>query len=113
MAREPWTDTSDRIPESAASSSRQASPYCTALAPAHPYPLSDIPSAPIPPSSRASSLIPGSSPLSYHCATYGSTRSPAHARTVALTARSSGSSRSSMPRGSAGSNGFMSTPSQN
>lgn len=33
IAREPWTETSERIPESAASSSRQAVPYCTALAP--------------------------------------------------------------------------------
>ncbi len=36
MASEPCTETSERMPESAASSSRQASPYCTALAPAHP-----------------------------------------------------------------------------
>ena len=105
MARDPCTETSERIPESAASSSRQASPYCTALAPAHPYPLSDIPSAPIPPSSRASSRITGSSPLSYHSATYGSTRSAAQPRTVSRIARSSSSSRSSIPSGSAGSKG--------
>ncbi|CAM5255351.1 hypothetical protein SFUMM280S_06891 [Streptomyces fumanus] len=36
MAREPWTETRERMPESAASSSRQASPYWTALAPAQP-----------------------------------------------------------------------------
>lgn len=36
IASEPWTDTRERMPESAASSSRQASPYCTALAPAQP-----------------------------------------------------------------------------
>ena len=36
IASEPWTETSERMPESAASSSRQASPYCTALAPAQP-----------------------------------------------------------------------------
>ncbi len=105
MASEPCTETSDRIPESAASSSRHASPYCTALAPAHPYPLSDIPSAPIAPSSRASSRIPGSSPCSYHSATWGSTRSAAQLRTVSRIARSSGSSRSSIPSGSVGSKG--------
>ncbi len=36
MAREPCTETRERMPESAASSSRQASPYWTALAPAQP-----------------------------------------------------------------------------
>lgn len=36
MAREPCTETRERIPESAASSSRQASPYWTAVAPAQP-----------------------------------------------------------------------------
>ncbi len=36
MASEPWTETRERMPESAASSSRQASPYWTALAPAQP-----------------------------------------------------------------------------
>ena len=36
MASEPWTETSERMPESAASSSRQASPYWTAEAPAQP-----------------------------------------------------------------------------
>ena len=36
MAREPCTDTMLRTPESPASSSRQANPYETALAPAQP-----------------------------------------------------------------------------
>jgi hypothetical protein len=36
IARLPWTDTSERTPESAASSSRQASPYDVALVPAQP-----------------------------------------------------------------------------
>ena len=36
IASEPCTETSERMPESAASSSRQARPYCTALAPAQP-----------------------------------------------------------------------------
>ena len=36
MAREPWTDTNDRIPESPASNSREASPYAVAEVPAHP-----------------------------------------------------------------------------
>jgi hypothetical protein len=105
IASEPCTETSERMPESAASSSRQARPYCTAEAPAHPYPSSDIPRAPMPPSSRASSRISGSSPFSYHSATWGSTRSAAQARTVSRTARSSALSRSSTPSGSAGSKG--------
>lgn len=105
MAREPWTETSERIPESAASSSRQASPYWTAVAPAQPYPWRDMPRAPIEPSSRASSRMPGSSPFSYHSAMCGMTRSVAQARTVERIARSSGPSRSSMPIGSAGSKG--------
>ncbi len=36
IASEPCTETRERTPESAASSSRQASPYWTALAPAQP-----------------------------------------------------------------------------
>ncbi len=36
IAREPCTETRDRMPESAASTSRQARPYWTALAPAQP-----------------------------------------------------------------------------
>ena len=36
IASEPCTETSERMPESAASSSRQASPYCTARRPAQP-----------------------------------------------------------------------------
>src|SRR5581483_4311726 len=36
IASEPCTDTSDRTPESPASSSRQVSPYATALAPGSP-----------------------------------------------------------------------------
>ncbi|CAM5735891.1 hypothetical protein SMICM304S_08824 [Streptomyces microflavus] len=105
MASEPCTETSERIPESAASSSRQASPYWTALAPAQPYPSRDMPSAPSAPSSRASSRMPGSSPFSYHSAMCGRTRSVAQVRTVSRIARSSGPSRSSMPRGSVASNG--------
>ncbi len=104
MAREPWTETRERMPESAASSSRQARPYWTALAPAQPYPFRDMPSAPSEPSSRASSRMPGSSPFSYHSAMCGRTRSAAQVRTVSRIARSSGSRRSSMPRGSPGSN---------
>ncbi|MGY3683668.1 hypothetical protein ACVWXU_007291 [Streptomyces sp. TE33382] len=105
MAREPWTETRERIPESAASSSRQASPYWTAVAPAQPYPVRDMPSAPSEPSSRASSRMAGSSPFSYHSAMCGRTRSAAQARTASRIARSSGSRRSSMPRGSPASNG--------
>ena len=36
IASDPWTETSDRTPASAASSSRQASPYAVALVPAQP-----------------------------------------------------------------------------
>ena len=36
IASEPWTETSDRTPASAASSSRQARPYAVALVPAQP-----------------------------------------------------------------------------
>jgi hypothetical protein len=36
IASDPWTETSDRSPESPASSSRQAKPYAVADVPAHP-----------------------------------------------------------------------------
>ena len=36
IAREPWTETSERMPESDASSSRQARPYAVALMPGQP-----------------------------------------------------------------------------
>jgi hypothetical protein len=36
MAREPWTLTSERSPESTASTSAHAMPYCVAVAPAQP-----------------------------------------------------------------------------
>ncbi len=59
----------------------------------------------MPPSSLARSLMPGSSPFSYHSATYGRTLSAAQVLTVSRIARSSGSRRSSRPRGSVGSKG--------
>ena len=66
MASDPCTLTSERIPESPASSSRQASPYAVALVPAQPYPSRCMPSSPSPPISRASSragMLAGLEPL--------------------------------------------------
>ena len=72
MASEPCTDTSERMPESTASSSVQASPYATALVPAQPYPCRCMPSRPSEPSDLARSRA-GSSPASYQSATWGRT----------------------------------------
>src|SRR5690606_19807705 len=65
MDSDPCTDTRLRTPESAASSSRQASPYETAFVPAQPYPDRCMPSSPSLPASRASSAT-GIVPDSYH-----------------------------------------------
>ena len=51
MASDPCTLTRLRTPESPASSSRQASPYATADAPAQPYPSRCMPSRPSAPNS--------------------------------------------------------------
>ncbi|SHS67872.1 Uncharacterised protein [Mycobacteroides abscessus subsp. abscessus] len=64
IANDPCTLTNERIPESPASSSMQASPYAREDVPEHPYPCRCIPSTPILPSSSAS-LRTGRSPCSY------------------------------------------------
>ncbi len=88
IARLPWTETTDRSPESPASSSRQARPYAVALVPAQPYPVRCIPSSPIDPNSRASSRT-GAVPASYHPAISGLSFSSTKLRTVSRMARSS------------------------
>jgi hypothetical protein len=55
IASEPCTETSERTPESTASSSMHARPYATALVPAQPYPSRCMPSRPSSPRPRASS----------------------------------------------------------
>ncbi len=86
IAREPCTETNDRVPESPASSSRQARPYSTLLVPAQPYPSRCIPKRPIEPISLARST--GNVPSSNHSATSGSTRSFTKLRTVSRMSRS-------------------------
>ncbi len=102
IANEPWTETKLRSPESAASSSMQATPYATADEPVQPYPSRCMPSTPSLPSSGASSRA-GKTPCSNHSPTYGRIRSSANFRTVSRISRSSSVSSSPTASRSAGS----------
>ncbi len=99
IASEPCTDTSERIPESTASSSRHARPYDTEFIPAQPYPSRCIPSTPSEPSSSASSRA-GMRASSNHCAMCGRMRLAAKPRTASRMAISSSLSRVSSAKSS-------------
>ena len=94
MASDPCTETMLRSPESAASISRQVTPYAIGPMPAQPYPVRCMPSRPSLPSSGTSSR--GSVPASNQSAMCGMIRSDANDRTVSRTSRSSSLSSSSM-----------------
>src|SRR6516164_885211 len=94
MASEPCTDAALRSPESAASSSRQATPYAIGPVPAHPYPVRCMPNRPSFPSSVRTDR--GRMPASNQSPTLGITWSVTKARTVSRMSRSSSPSWSSM-----------------
>ena len=68
MASEPCTETSERMPESAASSSRQASPYCTAAGAGAAVALEGHPEGADRAELAGELAVPASSPFSYHSA---------------------------------------------
>ena len=110
IASEPWTETSERIPESTASSSMHARPYAVALVPAQSQPSRCMPSRPSSPRPCARSRA-GISPRSYQSATWGRTCSASQRRTVERISRSSSESRPSSANRSTAESGVSPMPS--